>query len=104
MRRYAPFVIALLFVSVQTQARAAATFRATGSGIDSPSCGSAAAPCRSISQAITNAAAGDTIEVGPGVYGDLTDNEDFQTPGEEAGGPACGPGVICLDKPLTIMS
>src|SRR5215510_8207708 len=37
-------------------------------GVDSPDCGTVAGPCRSINQAISNAASGDTIIVGPGRY------------------------------------
>ena len=47
----------------------AATFRvdATG-GNDSPSCGSAAAPCQSIQQAVNLASSGDTVLVATGTY------------------------------------
>lgn len=82
----------------------ATTLHVANTGVDSATCGPQAAPCRSIGQAITNSSAGDTVVVGPGVYGDLTDNGDFLTPGEEPGGPACGRGVICIDKPLIIES
>lgn len=37
----------------------------------SPTCGRRDRPCRSISQAITSATAGDLVLVGPGRYGDL---------------------------------
>lgn len=37
-------------------------------GVDSATCGPAAAPCKTISQAVTNAAAGDTIKVAAGRY------------------------------------
>jgi nitrous oxidase accessory protein NosD len=37
-------------------------------GVDTPTCGAANAPCASIGQAISNAHAGDTVRVEPGVY------------------------------------
>lgn len=46
----------------------------TNIGVDESTCGTNASPCRSISQAIVNASAGDAIHVGPGRYGDLDEN------------------------------
>jgi hypothetical protein len=54
--------------------------------VDSPTCGAAATPCRSISQAIANAAAGDTILVKPGLYGDIDGDGALASAGDEAGG------------------
>jgi hypothetical protein len=70
-------------------------------GVDSSSCGNSNNPCRSISQAIDNAKAGDTIEVGPGRYGDLNGNGGLSDRGDEFGK---GFGLINVDKPLTIIS
>src|SRR5512132_1509340 len=50
------------------------TLTVANNGLDSDTCGSSAAPCRSISQAIDNASEGDTLVVGPGRYGDLNGN------------------------------
>jgi parallel beta-helix repeat protein len=49
-------------------ARAATTLAVSPTGADSATCGAAASPCLTISQAVTNAAAGDTIEVAAGTY------------------------------------
>jgi hypothetical protein len=74
-----------------------------GHGADADGCGTAALPCRSISQAIRLAAAGDTIVVGPGRYGDLSDNATFGEPGDETAPAACG-CLILVDKRVTIVS
>lgn len=74
-------------------------------GIDSVICGTRREPCRSISKAIENASDGATIVVGPGRYGDLNGNGDFDDPGEEAAevgfGCRC---MILIDKQITIRS
>ena len=80
----------------------AATLNVASNGTDSASCGTSS-PCRSISQAIALAAAGDTIVVGPGRYGDLNDNGTFGETGEEPVPGACG-CMIDVDKKLTILS
>jgi hypothetical protein len=79
-------------------------------GSDSPTCGHQS-PCRSISQAMENAASGDTIYVGPGLYGDVN-ADNFTGPGDEQANPFGGgddqplnPGcVVCITKPLHIYS
>jgi len=69
-----------------TRSRSVRTGNATTAttGTDSGGCGTKIDPCRSISQAINNGAAGDSISVGPGLYGDL-DNDGVLsgTGGEE---------------------
>jgi hypothetical protein len=73
--------------------------------IDSETCGMRREPCRSISKAIENASDGATIVVGPGRYGDLNGDGDFDDPGEEAAqvgfGCRC---MILVDKQITIQS
>lgn len=74
-------------------------------GVDSPTCGDKKAPCRSISQAIDNAAPNDGIVVGPGRYGDLDGDGSFAGIGEEQA--EAGGGCFCMikvDKPLSIES
>jgi parallel beta-helix repeat protein len=73
-------------------------------GIDSATCGSSAAPCRSISQAIVHASEGDTIVVGPGHYGDLNGNGIFGEPGEEAADVGSCSCMIKINKRLTLVS
>jgi parallel beta-helix repeat protein len=73
--------------------------------VDSDTCGTETAPCRSLGRAIANANAGDTIDVGPGRYGDLNGDGDFGDPGDEAAeidlGCDC---MVRVDKPLMIAS
>jgi hypothetical protein len=72
-------------------------------GIDSGSCGSSNRPCRSISQAVANAADGDTVWVRPGIYGDLDNDGVFDDPGDER--PASGfDCMICVFKDVDIYS
>ncbi|MBI1743534.1 right-handed parallel beta-helix repeat-containing protein [Candidatus Acetothermia bacterium] len=82
----------------------AKTLTVANNGVDSATCGAVNAPCRSISQAITNAVDGDTITVGPGLYGDLNgDGTIGNSPGEE-NGPASCTCMILVNKRLTIVS
>src|SRR6185503_4945332 len=61
-----------------------------------PNCGAQMTPCRTISQAIANAAPGNLIEVGPGLYGDIDGDGDANSAGEEPS--------IFLDKAVTVYS
>jgi hypothetical protein len=61
----------------------AETLFVANNGLDSTTCGAKSEPCRSISMAIDLAHAGDRIRVGPGVYGDLNADGDFDDDGEE---------------------
>ena len=83
----------------------AATLSVANNGLDSDTCGSLAAPCRSISQAIAHASEGDTLVVGPGRYGDLNGNRIFGEVGEEtaAFGTPCS-CMIQINKRLTLKS
>lgn len=104
-------VIVVLFGAMT--ATAASTLQVSVSGIDSSTCGRGS-PCRSISQAMSNAAAGDTINVGPGRYGDVNGDGNFTGPGDEQPDPNAGatllsPGIpagciVCITKPLHIYS
>jgi hypothetical protein len=73
-------------------------------GLDGLSCGPVPSPCRSITQGIANAVVGDTIIVGPGVYGDLDgDGTPGDSPGEETPSPGCG-CMLSVNKGVTIVS
>jgi len=73
-------------------------------GVDSTSCGtSRTTQCRSITQAIKNAADGDTIEVGAGRYGDLNGDRDFADAGEEHANKTLG-CIVCITKSVRIFS
>ena len=94
----------LLFVGVGEQVQAQ-SLNVANNGLDSFTCGDEDNPCRSISQAIANASAGDTIIVGPGRYGDLNGNGTFGEEGEEDA--QVGFGCFCminLNKQVTLVS
>jgi copper-binding protein NosD len=82
------------------------TLYVANNGTDTGACGAASAPCRSISQGIANASAGDTIVVGPGRYGDINwDNALPDYVGEETGTTVPGSnGPVHINKSLTIIS
>ena len=94
------FLIGLAVLSTASAAHAT-TWHVENNGTDSSTCGATVDPCRTIGQAITNAAAGDTVVVGPGLYGNL--GYDFTEVGEE---PPCSDAgsILCVDKRLTIES
>jgi len=80
-----PLVPLVMFVLVllATGGADAARLQVATNGTDSAlCCTSAATPCRSISQVTANAQAGDTIQVGPGRYGDA--DGGFDAPGDES--------------------
>jgi hypothetical protein len=75
-----------------------------GVGIGGTPCGSKSSPCRSITCGIRNAAAGDKIIVGPGVYGgDLNGNGSIGEGGEEAPTPGCG-CTLAVNKNVLIVT
>lgn len=94
-----------------------ATLYVANNGVDPPGCvpsfcivgrpcrcGTKASPCRSITCGIMSAAAGDTIIVGPGVYGDLNRNGILgDSPGEETPSPGCG-CMLSVNKGVTLLS
>jgi len=72
----------------------AVTFNVATSGVDGPGCGAAASPCRTITQALGSAVAGDRIVVHPGNYSDDVDGDGtFGEPGEEVLSLNFGPGI-----------
>ena len=79
------------------------TWQVANNGQDNPTCGSVQQPCRSISQAITNAHEGDSIVVGPGRYGDLNSNGVLGELGEEVPDLSVG-AMINVTKRLRIRS
>ena len=91
-----PLTIIVLATVALARPALAAKLTVASNGVDEATCGAAASPCRSIGRAIANAAAGDTIEVGPGRYGDLNRINGFTDPGDE---PAeIGSGCLCMIK------
>ena len=103
MWRTALVLITTLLLGISPAPVDAATLYVANNGIDSDTCEAGSAPCRSVSRAIVNAAAGDTIVVGPGRYGDLNGDGSFGGPGEEAAPAGCG-CMIEVNKRLTLQS
>ena len=103
-RTIAYVCVVVLFFTVATRADAATRYVAD-TGADGPSCGLAlTSACRSITQAIALAAAGDTIIVGPGRYGDRNRNGVLgDIPGEETGAPGCD-CVLLINKNVIVVS
>jgi len=85
--------LATAVLLVLTPLARGATLSVANNGVDAPGCGAKASPCRSISQAIANAAAGDAIVVGPGRYG-----AGIDTPA-----PGCG-CVLAVNKAVAVAS
>src|SRR5882757_5064745 len=90
---------------------AGTTWRVANDGTDSGTCGNANSPCRSISQAIENASAGDVISVGAGTYGNISGDGSFTHAGDQhpqlvsrfqaGGSEGC---IVCITKPLKVLS
>lgn len=95
-----------LVLSVAACAAHAKVLYVTNTGVDQLTCGTVQAPCRSISQTIANATVGDTLLVGPGRYGDINEDGDFDDPGDEAGtvDESGFVSLITVDKQLTLLS
>jgi parallel beta helix pectate lyase-like protein len=96
--------LALLVLLLSAHASAKTLITAMN-GSDSPTCGAKSAPCRSLSRAIANAVDGDTIIAGPGLYGDVNGDGNFDDPGDEAA--EIGSGCECMvkvDKRVTLKS
>jgi hypothetical protein len=84
-----------------------ATLNVTNDGADSATCGAQSKPCRTISQAIENAADGDSIEVGAGIYGNVSGDPNFAGPGDEHAQVGDFPQngcIICINKGVHIYS
>ncbi|MET0498101.1 MAG: hypothetical protein ABW106_07515 [Steroidobacteraceae bacterium] len=104
MRIHPGFALLSTLAMISSSAHAdGATFRVANNGIDTSICGGSTRPCRSISQAMENAAPGDTILVGMGRYGDINGNGSLYDPGDEKGGVDMG-CMVCVTKPLKLVS
>ena len=100
--RYArSWLLALFLILTGAASASAGTLNVAATGTDADGCGTKTAPCRSISRAIFNAAAGDKIVVGPGRYGDLDADGILGEPGEESDAEV---GMVVIDKTLTVES
>jgi parallel beta-helix repeat protein len=94
---------ACILLTLALTARAG-TVLVANNGTDSLTCGVPGNPCRSISRAIQNAGAGDTISVGPGVYGDVNFSGTFDNPGDETGPLGTCNCLVDVNKPVRIIS
>lgn len=97
------FLLMMLLSIALVPHASATTWKVANNGVDSVSCGTNANPCRSITQALTNASSGDKIVVGPGTYGDL--NQDGilgDSAGEE--NPGVAGCMVCITKSVTVVS
>jgi parallel beta helix pectate lyase-like protein len=95
-------VFAAALCAVATTATAAgATVNVANNGLDSATCGTRSAPCRSIGRGIERASPGDTVLVGPGKYGDLNDDGFLSGAGEEV---SSGTAAVRIGKPLRVVS
>ncbi len=73
-------------------------------GVDSGTCGTSTGPCRSITQAMANAVAGDTIIVGPGVYGDLNGDGTLGNSAGEENPSGCSCMLAIVKRVILISS
>lgn len=106
VRRSLPIACAVLASIVLAPPARAATVFVGNDGVDAAACGIKAAPCRSINRGLAVATSGDTILVGPGVYGDLDHDGVLSGAGEEHPNPL---GFNCqcaiqIAKPVTVVS
>ncbi len=94
------FAVTILFF---TSAWAAAgTVHVANNGVDTATCGSFAAPCRSIGVGINHALAGDTVLVQPGRYGDLNRDGVLSGSGEERS--ASVTAALRVRRPVKVLS
>jgi hypothetical protein len=96
-------LVAMLFIA---KVSAGATWWVANNGTDSSTCGaSSTTPCRTLSQGIQNATDGDTINVGPGLYGNVSGTGNFTGPGDEhAQVTEVGGCVVCVTRAVRIVS
>jgi len=81
----------------------AGKIRVETNGVDTDTCGTKTAPCRTITRALAHAPEGGTIVVGPGRYGDL-DGDGTLGEAEEENPEDCGFCVLEVTKRVTIVS
>jgi hypothetical protein len=96
------FVTVALVLFLPISAAHARTLKVATTGKDSATCG-LVLPCRTITRAIANAVAQDTIIVGPGTYGDLNQNGMLGEAGEEPGSSSCY-CLLWVNKPVVLIS
>jgi hypothetical protein len=96
-------IAAALFSTTPAHAQSR-TIWVQSNGSDTPTCGlTKSQSCRSISAGIARANTGDLVLVGPGRYGDIDNDLQYVTPGDEAAdlNLRC---VVCITKRVTVAS
>lgn len=94
-------MLAGIVAALPLAAMAQNTIHVANNGLDDPGCGTATAPCRSISAGIAAAADNDTVLVGPGQYGELNGDDSLGGAGEETGNYN---GVVYINKRIKVLS
>lgn len=98
--------VMLSSVSIVAERAGGANVYVAQEGLNAAGCGATrTAPCRSITVGVEIAAPGDTILVGPGHYGDLNRDGDFDDAGDEAAqiGSGCE-CMVAIGKRVTVIS
>jgi hypothetical protein len=101
--KYTAFLIGAGFclTGAASAAGTGGLIQVANNGLDTATCGSRTAPCRSIGRGIERATAGDTVLVGPGKYGDLNEDGILGGPGEESG---LNNSALRIDKAVRVVS
>lgn len=81
----------------------AVTLYVANDGKDVSLCGTKSEPCRTISQAISNSNRGDTVLVGPGLYGDIDQDGELDREGEESA-LNTDHAMIAITSPIKLVS
>jgi len=92
-------IVAVSLLVILPFPAAAITLTVSNTGVDSPTCGPTASPCRSITRAVLNSMPGDRVLVGPGVYSDDLDVDGlFGEAGEEPGAVNIGVAGLTVES------
>ena len=96
------FALAVFPLALSSPAVGGTRWFVAANGTDSATCGGKKEPCRTITAAMADALDGDTVEVGPGRYGDLNANGVLGEAEEEA--PLACACAVSLTKSLLLQS
>jgi hypothetical protein len=100
-------IVVLSAITLSVTGAHATTLHVASQGFDHSACGAKNDPCRSIGQGIRRASQGDTVVVGPGLYGDLDDSGVIGDSAGEENGSELSSGCRCvikLDRYVTVVS
>jgi hypothetical protein len=96
----AALVAAVLALGLPTGAIAATRYVAKAGGVDAPDCTNSAAPCATVGYAVGQAAPGDTIQIGPGLFEEpVTANVPLTFVGAGGGSLLGNPGGTTIRAP-----